>query len=242
VFENSLIESAKQNRKASRGISLPLSVAVHAIIVGATIAASLWFVEGEPEPPIPVTFHSPGPPPPFGTTAKGNPRPARSQKSRFIPPTSQPLVTLKTLPSAAREKEEIQPQSPEISEEGGSPGVPGGVRNGIGTFRDGESGPDRNIETPIRVGGDVLPPQLIRRVEPVYPETERKLHKEGVVILEAIITADGGVDDLRILKSADPILDETARRAVLQWRYRPATLSGRAVRVYLTVTMTFSLH
>ncbi len=72
---------------------------------------------------------------------------------------------------------------------------------------------------------------LIESAKQVYPETERKLHKEGVVILEAIITADGDVDDLRILKSANPILDEAAGRAVLQWRYRPAT-----------VTVTFSLH
>jgi hypothetical protein len=29
---------------------------------------------------------------------------------------------------------------------------------------------------------------------------------------------------------------------VLQWRYTAATLNGRAVRVYLTVTVTFNLH
>ncbi len=110
------------------------------------------------------------------------------------------------------------PGNPEVSEEGGSPGVPGGVRSGTGTFTEGETGPDRNIDTTVHVGGDVRPPQLIRRVEPVYPESERKLHREGVVILEAIITADGGAEDLRILKSADPILDEAARPAVLQWR------------------------
>ena len=54
-----------------------------------------------------------------------------------------------------------------------------------------------------------------------------------------MITAGGAVDDVRILRSANPLLDAAAERAVRQWRYRPATLNGRAVSVYLTVTVTF---
>jgi hypothetical protein len=30
--------------------------------------------------------------------------------------------------------------------------------------------------------------------------------------------------------------------AIARWRYRPATLNGRAVSVYLTVTVTYNLH
>jgi len=29
---------------------------------------------------------------------------------------------------------------------------------------------------------------------------------------------------------------------VQQWKYKPATLNGRSVRVYLTVTVTFRLN
>ena len=47
---------------------------------------------------------------------------------------------------------------------------------------------------------------------------------------------------MKVLKSVNPLLDASAVRAVQQWRYRPATLNGRAVRVYLTVTVTFNLH
>ena len=65
---------------------------------------------------------------------------------------------------------------------------------------------------------------------------------EGVVILEAIITADGLGRRGNVLKSVNPLLDASAIRAVQQWKYRPATLNGRAVRVYLTVTVTFNLH
>jgi TonB family protein len=65
---------------------------------------------------------------------------------------------------------------------------------------------------------------------------------EGIVILEAIITAQGNVEDVKVLKSVNPLLDSSAVRAVQQWKYKPATLNGRAVRVYLTVTITFNLH
>jgi len=241
MFENSLIESARK-RKTPGGLSLPVSVAVHTVIVGGAIAASLWFVESDLEPPIPVIFHNPGPPPPVGTTARRRPEPPRSEKPRFIPRMSQPVAILKTLSSAAPEPETTTFESPGVSEDGGSQGVSGGLDGVTGTSPDGEAGRDRNIKTPIVIGGDVRPPRLIRRVEPVYPETERKLHKEGIVILEAVITDGGTVEDLRVLKSVDPILDDAARRAVLQWRYEPATLNGRTVRVFLTVTVTFSLH
>jgi protein TonB len=79
-------------------------------------------------------------------------------------------------------------------------------------------------------------------VEPQYPEAARKARMEGVVILEAIITDQGSVEDVRVLKSVNPLLDASAVRAVQQWKYKPATLNGRAVRVYLTVTVTFRLN
>jgi len=46
---------------------------------------------------------------------------------------------------------------------------------------------------------------------------------------------------VRVLRSANPLLDEAAVRAVRQWTYRPALLNGRPVRVRLTVTVKFSM-
>ena len=45
-------------------MTLPVSIALHAIIIGAALGASIWFVEDDPEPPIPVTFYASAPPPP----------------------------------------------------------------------------------------------------------------------------------------------------------------------------------
>ena len=110
----------------------------------------------------------------------------------------------------------------------------------------GGTGPGLSDE-PLRVGGDVKAPQLTNRVEPQYPEAARKARMEGVVILEAIITATGSVEDVKVLKSVNPLLDAAASRASIVCTAvlaHAAVLApaGSAVRVYLTVTVTFNLH
>jgi protein TonB len=92
------------------------------------------------------------------------------------------------------------------------------------------------------VGGDVKAPQLVNRAEPHYPEDARRDGLEGVVILEAMISASGCVRAVSVLKGVELRLDFQSAKAVAQWRYRPARLDGRPVAVYLTVTVTFRLH
>jgi protein TonB len=64
---------------------------------------------------------------------------------------------------------------------------------------------------------------------------------EGVVIIEAIISTTGEVQDARILKSV-PLLDQAALDAVRQWRYTPSLLNGIPVPVVFTVTVQFRLQ
>jgi TonB family protein len=84
-------------------------------------------------------------------------------------------------------------------------------------------------------------PLLIKRVEPKYPKKARKAKKEGVVILEGVVDRDGIVRDILVLRSVDPLLDAAAKEALEQWRYRPATMNGDPVRVYVTARFTFNL-
>jgi protein TonB len=60
------------------------------------------------------------------------------------------------------------------------------------------------------------------------------------VILEAVISENGNVEGVKVLASRG-LLDQAAIDAVRQWRYRPATLNGKPVRVYFTVTVDFVL-
>jgi protein TonB len=113
------------------------------------------------------------------------------------------------------------------------------VDHGIGDVDSG--GEEPGGDQPLVPGGDVSYPVLVHRVEPDYPRAAILTRSEGVVILDAIITASGGVEEVQVLKSANVLLDDAAMRAVRQWTYRPATLNGRAVRVRLTVTVRFSI-
>lgn len=92
----------------------------------------------------------------------------------------------------------------------------------------------------MRIGGDIRPPVLVRRVEPMYPDFAARARVEGTVILEAIIDEQGAVQSLTVLRSV-PLLDKAATDAVTQWRYSPVTLNGAPVRAILTVTVSFTM-
>jgi protein TonB len=97
-------------------------------------------------------------------------------------------------------------------------------------------------DQPMTVAGDVQAPILIKKVEPAYPAALRQARISGAVMIEAIIGRDGNVRETRVIRSAHPLLDEEALKAVRLWVYKPATWKGRPVSVYLTVTTTFSLN
>lgn len=93
---------------------------------------------------------------------------------------------------------------------------------------------------PVRVGGDIAEPRLVHRVNPEYPPIAISARKEGVVILEATVDANGAVDPVKVLRS-EPLLDKAAVDAVKQWRYAPLQLNGIAHPFILTVTVSFNL-
>jgi protein TonB len=100
--------------------------------------------------------------------------------------------------------------------------------------------PPPRAPEPRRVGGDVAAPARITYKAPMYPPTAQAARIEGTVILEAVIDAQGVVQNVRVLRSV-PLLDRAAIEAVQQWRYTPTRLNGVAVPIVMTVTVTFSL-
>ena len=82
------------------------------------------------------------------------------------------------------------------------------------------------------------------KIRPEYPEMPRVAQVGGNVILRAIIHTDGSVGEIEILRCNRPNMgfEDAAIQAVQQWRYEPATQGGRAVEVYFTVVVDFTLH
>jgi len=252
MFDTALIESAAhhgvvQSRAAK---SLPLAIAFHAAVIGALVFSALASTADPPEPVIPIafpSFRSDLPPPP-----EGGARPIHA----VLPPVRHnadvPVVRIpENPPIPVVENPRVEPVDSDEGFDGTSTGTgaPGGIKDGVeggvtgGTGTKDGDGLDGGDEAILRPGvGGVTAPELIERVEPLYPETARKLRQEGTVVLEAVITSAGIVDEVRVVASAGPLLDAAALAAVRNWRYRAATLNGRAVAVFLAVKVRFSLN
>jgi protein TonB len=91
---------------------------------------------------------------------------------------------------------------------------------------------------PVRVGGEVAAARLVHRAQPVYPPIARQARIQGMVRLEAVISEDGEISNLRVL-SGHPLLIQSALDAVAQWRYQPTLLNGHPVAVITTVDVNF---
>jgi len=106
-------------------------------------------------------------------------------------------------------------------------------------FEGGVTGTDQRPA--VRAMGDIKPPKLIKKVEPVYPEEARKDEVEGVVILEATTDIYGRVVNTKVLRSV-PVLDQAAIDAIKQWVYEPMIIDEEPRGVIFTVTCTFKLR
>jgi TonB family protein len=93
----------------------------------------------------------------------------------------------------------------------------------------------------FRVGGDVKPPSLVRKVEPQYTNEARDAHIEGTVVLSVDIDATGAAANIEVLRSVEPGLDGKAMEAVRQWQFRPGTKDGAPVTVRATIEVNFRL-
>jgi len=156
------------------------------------------------------------------------------------------------LPAFAKIKDE-----PVVSPTG-TVGVVGGVPSGVpgGTFGgvlDGVPGgmvssvvvpslpPMPSAPERIRVGDQVEAAKLIFQPKTEYPPQAEREHIQGSVRLEAVISKDGTMRDLKVL-SGHPLLVKSALQAVQRWRFQPALLNGEPVEAITKLAVDFTLR
>ena len=81
---------------------------------------------------------------------------------------------------------------------------------------------------------------LSRPVRPGYPLLARQMKVQGSVILQALISKDGVIQDLRVI-SGPPILAIAAQTAVRQWRFKPHFQGSDAVETQAKITVNFTI-
>jgi protein TonB len=120
----------------------------------------------------------------------------------------------------------------------------GGLGDGAGEgLNDGlQRGSGGRFPTPGTNG--VSEPRLIREIKPLYSNAALQARIQGMVLMQAVVLADGSVGDVWITRSLDRSfgLDQEAVRTVRQWRFAPAMQRGKPVTVVVPIEMQFTIR
>ncbi len=238
MFDTALVASNRRREAARTLATLPAALAVHALALGFVMAGQLWAVTEVPDPFVPIIFVPPAAPPAAGTPeGKGEGRRKATHaavRPQVVQPESVPSEPAHPAdPSDATDDPNAVPFG---DPEGRPDGVPFGDPKPELVPRE-----EPQPEQPVILSPKMVAPVPVIRTLPEYPEIARKAHREGVVIVQAVIDRDGSVVSAEILRDIGLGCGEAATRAIREWKYTPATLDGRPVTVYLTVTVTFKL-
>jgi protein TonB len=226
-------------RRSSAGHRLgavPLSVALHAAILVAVVVIPLIATDVLPVPRIPLVLDLPTMP---AVVVPSVPVP-RAARPVIVSPDSlrAPVVA----PSGIGPGTGVEPTPVAISDVSLSELT--AMTNVSQLISDSEivaPPPPLKPAGPVKVGGDILPPRKIHNQMPVYPPIALAAHVEGTVVIDAVISTTGAVQEARVVTSV-PLLDEAALAAVRQWVFTPTLLNGVPVPVIMTVKVEFKLR
>jgi protein TonB len=242
-----------------------MSLALHALAAGVIVASPSASRKAPPPEPMHLVFVDLLPP-------RGGVTPPGPAVETLPPPVAVPVPETraatrpqKQLPrrepvrEPAKERAPLRPpkpaptRAPEPLREGGLDGertgesalAPSDVSPAPGGVAPGTGGTPKGAAARVYAAGAVpVPPVLLTREMPAYPTEARRREVEGVVLVEAIVDADGRVEpgSLKVRESVT-LLDGAAVDAVSQWRFRPGRdRSGTPVRVILEIPVRFVLR
>jgi protein TonB len=242
--------------------SLPLSIGVHTIAIGAVFFFALAHTQFPTEPPRLITAYSlaepppPPPPPPSAQTAKPQQVP---QQPQIVPPQKDmaPTIIPETIP-LVQPVTTLAMMEPQKAPDpgivggveggmvggviGGDPiaGVPGGV---VGGKPAGILGGFLGDDGRVHFGrNQALPLYVERQDYPEYPEWGRIRGYEDQVVVRYIIGKDGRVKELTVLEHPErKMFEGPAIDAIKQWRFRPLVVEGEAKEVVHELVVYFRL-
>ncbi len=84
-------------------------------------------------------------------------------------------------------------------------------------------------------------PTVTKKVNPVYPKIALAAGIEGVVYVRVWIDDKGKVHDVKIIKSDQEVLNQSAIDAARQFEFAPATVGGKPVSVWVSVPFRFKI-
>jgi TonB family protein len=118
---------------------------------------------------------------------------------------------------------------------GAQPGQQGGIVGAVDSSKPLPPPPQR-----VRVSQGVESGLIAKKVPPIYPQTAKDAHIQGVVVLRVIVSKEGDVENIELV-SGHPDLAPAAIEAVKQWKYKPYLLNQQPVEVETQVQVNFTL-
>jgi protein TonB len=213
------------------------SYLLETVFIMTLVLVPLLFTEALPKIQLMTFLEVPPPPPPSAAAP-----PAVTKKLQ----TDTVNETLR-FPSKIHKRIDMLPEEavapPTLMGVLGAAGVPGGERNSVlnGLIGSPPLAAFKAVTRPrVQVSQGVIQGMVLRRVQPPYPPLARQARIQGSVVLEAEISKDGSIQNLRLL-AGHPMLAPSAIEAVKQWKYKPYILNGEAVEVQTTITVNFTL-
>jgi periplasmic protein TonB len=240
MFADSLLDSVLTSR-SHRGWATLISFCTQAVAVGALLTIPLLYTQGLPSLHL-MRPEVIGPPPSLAPEPQGEPMQGMNVAVRN--PMRLPLMPPKRIPKGVAPDNDVPiGPPPELTVGGGGRGANGpGVPNGIPDSISGLNPILRPTRPIIRhpPTSHMMEGNLIHRVEPTYPPLAIQTRTQGQVVLQAVISREGRIENLQVV-SGHPLLVKVAIDAVRQWRYRPYVLNGEPVEVETQVTVNFVL-
>jgi protein TonB len=236
MFEDSLVESGGRLR-TRRGLTTTLSFILQIIALGIMILIPLIYTEALPKGQLTTFLVAPPPPPP-------PPPPAAAVPVHKVVEVNDTVLRQPT--KIPQKVAVIKDEEPTPTNAGVMGGVPGGIPGGsMGGVIGGIIGSARaNLPTVsvdrVRVSSGVASGNLINKVQPLYPPIARTNRIAGQVVLHALISKSGNIENLQVV-SGHPMLTQSALEAVRQWKYKPYLLNGEPVEVETTIQVNFNL-
>jgi len=237
MFEDALVESTGRLKTQSK-YWLFGAFAVNGGLLAIMILMPLLYPEALPKTAMTEMLIAPAPPP--------APAPQLVHTAPAHPQTVQKLDSLtapRRIPTQIREDAE-PPSFSSNTAPMGSDGPNGsladnGVLNGIIIALPAPAVVKPKQTGPLHVSSGVVAGNLIVKTQPIYPPIAQATHTTGSVVLRAIISKTGTIENLTV-ESGPVMLRQAALDGVKRWRYRPFLLNGEPTDVDTTITVNFS--
>ncbi|MEK9136376.1 MAG: TonB family protein, partial [Bacteroidota bacterium] len=213
-------------------IALGIAIAIHAVIVGGYYLMEILSQEEPPTGIVRVLKYSDLGPPPSIQSANIPPPVAVSA------PVSKPTVGAPVpVPDAEVSPEQTIASQTEMSQQ-------------VAPVTEGLGNEGAVIEQDITIEdegppADFVPyekePQLVKKIEPKYPELAMRAGLEGKVIVKIWVDKEGKVRQVVVLKSDAEIFNDTAVEAAKQFVFTPAYMNNGPVAVWVSFPFRFKL-